>query len=100
MNRCASFTKHWLKEGSSALGEDGCGKLLQTASDRWELCDYRNIDVIVILRLVDLKHLNCAGKDISKAVLHFVDHLCFSCRVFVMLSRLFLLPCGHLKGKD
>ena len=47
----------------SALGEDGCHKLLQAASDRWECCDYGNIDVIDILRLVDRKHLNCAGKE-------------------------------------
>ena len=36
----------------SALGEDGCDKLLQAASDRWERCDYGKIDVIDILRLV------------------------------------------------
>ena len=49
----------------SALGEDGCDKLLQAASDRWERCDYGNIDVMDILRLVDLKHLNCAGKTVK-----------------------------------
>ena len=47
----------------SSLGEDRCDKLLQAASDRWERCDYSNIDVIDILRLVDLKNLNCAGKE-------------------------------------
>ena len=47
----------------SVLGEDGCDKLLQAASDRWECCDYGKIDVIDILILVDLKHLNCAGKE-------------------------------------
>ena len=47
----------------SALGDDGCDKLLQAASDQWECSDYGNIDVIDILRLVDLKHLNCAGKE-------------------------------------
>ena len=47
----------------SALGEDGCDKLLQAASNRWGHCDYGNIDVIDILRLVDLKHLNCTGKE-------------------------------------
>ena len=46
----------------SALGEDGCDKLLKAASDQWKCCDYDKIDVIDILRLVDLKHLNCAGK--------------------------------------
>ena len=46
-----------------ALGEDGCDKLLQAASDRWERCDYGKIYVIDILRLVDLKHPNCAGKE-------------------------------------
>ena len=48
----------------SALGEDGCDKLLQAASDPWECCDYGKIDVIDILRLVDLKNLNCAGKEV------------------------------------
>ena len=48
----------------SALVEDGCGKLLQAASDQWECSDYGNIDVIDILRLVDLKYLNCAGKEV------------------------------------
>ena len=47
----------------SALGEDGCDKLLHAASDQWECCNYGNIDVIDILRLVDLKHLNCAEKE-------------------------------------
>ena len=46
----------------STLNEDGCDKLLQAASDRWECCDYGKIDVIDILRLEDLKHL-CAGKE-------------------------------------
>ena len=46
---------------ASALSEDWCDKLLQAASNRWERCDYGNIDVIDILRLVDLKDLNCAG---------------------------------------
>ena len=48
----------------SALGEDGCDKLLQAASGRLECSDYGNIDVIDIhvFRLVDLKHLNWAGK--------------------------------------
>ena len=52
-----------VKSKVSALGEDGCDKLLQAASDRWECCDYGKINVIDILRLVDLKHLNCAGKE-------------------------------------
>ena len=41
----------------SALCEDGCDKLLQAASDRWEYCDLGNIDVVDIVRLVGLKHL-------------------------------------------
>ena len=41
-----------------ALGEDGCDKLLQAASDRWKCCDQGNIGVIDILRLVDLKDVN------------------------------------------
>ena len=49
----------------SALGEDWCDKLLQAASEPWECCDYGKIDVIDILRLVDLKHLNCAGKELN-----------------------------------
>ena len=52
-----------IKSKLSALGEDGCDKLLQAASDRWECCDYGNIDVNDILRLIDLKHLNCAGEE-------------------------------------
>ena len=48
-----------------ALGEDGCGKLLQAASDRLEYCDLGNIDVIDILRLVGLKHLNCQEKRVT-----------------------------------
>ena len=61
----------------SALGKDACDKLLQAASDRWECCDYSKIDVIDILRLVDLKHLNCAGKEgeISQT-LFFKFHVC------------------------
>ena len=75
----------------SALGEDGCDKMLQAASDRWERCDYGNIDVIDILRLVDLKHLNCAGKEeigLSPPVprrYFFCGSFCYFCRVFVML---------------
>ena len=54
----------WVKSKKvSGLCEDWCDKLLQAASDRWECCDYGNIDVIDILRLVDLKHLNCEGKE-------------------------------------
>ena len=41
----------------SVLGEDGCDKLLQAASEWWEHHDYGNIDVIDRLRLVDLKQL-------------------------------------------
>ena len=41
----------------SNLGEEGCDKLLQVASDRWDRLDYANIDVIERLRLVDLKQL-------------------------------------------
>ena len=51
---CQTFVK---RKKLSALGEDGCDKLLQAASDRWERHDYSNIDVIDRLRLVDLKHL-------------------------------------------
>ena len=49
----------------SALGEDGCDKLLQATSDQWECFDYDKIYVIFfgILRLVDLKYFNCAGKE-------------------------------------
>ena len=54
-----------VKRKVSALGEDGCDKLLQAASDRWEYCDLGNIDVIDKLRLVDLKHLNCPEKRIK-----------------------------------
>ena len=52
-----------VKSKVSAIGEDGCDKLLQEASDWWKWCDYGNIDVIDILRLIDPKHLNCAGKE-------------------------------------
>ena len=51
---CQTFVK---SKKLSALGEDGCNKLLQAASDRWKRHDYSNIDVIDRLRLVDLKHL-------------------------------------------
>ena len=47
----------------SAPGEDGCDKLQKAASNRWECCEYGKIDVIDILRSVDLKHFNCAGKE-------------------------------------
>ena len=57
---CQTFVK---SKKVSALGEDGCDKLLQAAPDQWECCDYGKIDVIDILRLLDLKHLNCAGKE-------------------------------------
>ena len=58
---CQTF----IKSKVSALGEDGSDKLLQAASDWWKCCDYGNIDVIDILRLIDLKHLNCAGKEVA-----------------------------------
>ena len=29
-----------------------------------------------------------------------MDHFCYLCFVFVMLSCLFVQPCGHLLGKD
>ena len=38
-----------------SLGEEGCNKLLQAASDRWDRREYANIDVIDRLRLVDIK---------------------------------------------
>ena len=85
-----------------APGEDWCDKLLQAASDRWERCDYGNIDVIDIL-----KHLNCAGnwfKPTSKIFYRpfqggtsFADHSCYFCHAFVRVCL--LLPCGHLLGK-
>ena len=28
-----------------------------------------------------------------------MDHLCYLCLVFVMLSHLFIAACGHLAGK-
>ena len=37
-----------------------------------------------------------------KSAIHLfnnVDHFCYLCLVFVMLSLRSLLPCGHLKGK-
>ena len=78
MNRCESICQTLVKSKKvSALGEDGCDKLLQAASERWERCDYGNIDVTDILRLLDLKHLNCAGKK-SKIPhnLFFKFHVC------------------------
>ena len=62
----------------SALHEDECDKLLQAASDRLERCDYGNIDVIDILRLVELKHLNCAGKEGLHPYLLEYHRSCFS----------------------
>ena len=43
MNRCASFANIVKSKKVSALGEDGCDKLLQAASDRWERGGYGNI---------------------------------------------------------
>ena len=37
--------------------------------------------------------------DPSKAVLLFLDHLCYLCLVFVMLSRLFIAALWSLEGK-
>ena len=51
---CQTYVK---SKKLSSLGEEGCDKLLQAASDRWDRCDYANIDVIDRLRLVDLKQL-------------------------------------------
>ena len=41
----------------SSLGEVGCDKLPQAASDRWDRCDYANTDVIDRFRIVNLKQL-------------------------------------------
>lgn len=51
---CQTFVK---SKKLSVLGEDGCDKLLQAASERWERRDCGSIDGIDRLRLVDLKQL-------------------------------------------
>ena len=51
---CQTYVK---SKKLSSLGEEGCDKMLQAASDRWDRRDYANIDVIDGLRLIDLKQL-------------------------------------------
>ena len=51
---CQTFVK---SKRLSILGEDGCDKLLQTASERWELHDYDRLDVTDRFRMIHLKQL-------------------------------------------
>ena len=67
-----------------------------------ERCDYRNIDFIDILRLVDVKHLNCAGREEagwSPPVKYFTDRSKAVLLLWIIhvISVVFLLcVCGRM----